>query len=99
MEKNMVYVDRDLQEIIPLFLKNREEDIQKLKKAVAEKNFDLIKILGHNMKGAGSGYGFHAVTQLGKALEEGAEKKDTDFVQSTVQDLEAYMGGVEIHYQ
>lgn len=99
MDEHIVSVDEELKEIIPQFLKNREEDVEKLKKALGEKDYHVIEILGHNMKGAGSGYGFHEVTRLGKALEEKAKKKEDSSIQAIIQELASYMDAVEIRYQ
>lgn len=99
MEKNKVYVDADLEDIVPMFLKNREEDIGKLKKAIEEKDISTLEFLGHNLKGAGSGYGFHKVSEIGLALEEAAQKEDYTLMKRLVEELEIYMSSVEIIYQ
>lgn len=94
-----VYVDRDLEEIIPQFLENRKQDIERLRRALYESDFSTVKFLGHNMKGSGSGYGFHEVSRIGLALEEASAKEETEEVQALVDELESYMGSVEIVYQ
>lgn len=99
MEKKIVYVDRDLEEIIPPFLKNREEDILRLNKALLESDFSTIKFLGHNMKGSGSGYGFHEVSRLGEALEKGAKEEDLILIKSLLIELKEYMEKVQIIYE
>lgn len=99
MTKHIVYVDEDLQEIIPQFLKNREEDLQKLKDAIARKDFESIQSIGHNLKGSGSGYGFHEVTRFGVALEDGAKEKDLSLLKLLVEEMADYMENIDIKYR
>lgn len=99
MEENRVYVDKDLEEIIPMFLENRREDIEKMKKALEERDSSTLTFLGHNLKGSGSGYGFHKVSEIGMALEEASLEEDFDLIKRLVKELETYMGSVEIVFQ
>lgn len=99
MEKEIVIIDKDLEELIPVFLRNRETDIQKLTKALDENDFETIRIIGHSMKGFGSGYGFHFVSELGKILEEAGENCDRKTTIESIQRLEQYFENIEIRYE
>ena len=67
-----VYADSDLMEIIPDFLDNRRDDVTTIDGAVGESDFETIRVLGHDMKGSGGGYGFDGITDIGHALEQAA---------------------------
>ena len=95
----IVVVDKDLQDLIPGFLKNRETDIEKLTKAIEEEDYETIRIIGHSMKGFGSGYGFHFVTEIGKVIEEAGLKKDLKKANESLERLKLYFANIEIRYE
>lgn len=99
MMKEIVVVDKDLQDLIPGFLKNRETDIEKLTKAIEEEDYETIRIVGHSMKGFGSGYGFHFVTEIGKVIEEAGLKKDLKKANESLERLKLYFANIEIRYE
>jgi HPt (histidine-containing phosphotransfer) domain-containing protein len=51
------------------------------------------------MKGAGGSYGFDAVTDIGKSLEEAAKNNNTEGIQRSVGELAAYLERVEVIYE
>ena len=61
-EKYVVYIDEDLEDLIPGFLDNRANDITEMSAALSRKDFESIKDFGHKMQGAGGGYGFDAIS-------------------------------------
>jgi len=48
------------------------------------------------MKGAGSMFGFQAITDIGAALEQAAKSADTDASRKWVGELSSYLDRVEI---
>lgn len=98
-EKIIVRVDPDLEEIVPRFLENRQEDIVAIGEALGQDDFETIRILGHSMKGAGGGYGFDAVTDLGREMEQAATDKKPEEIKRLVQELSSYMARVEVVYE
>jgi hypothetical protein len=51
------------------------------------------------MKGAGGSYGFDAITDIGKSLEQAAMAKDSGGIKQMVQELSAYLDRVEVVYK
>ena len=94
-----VSVDQDLKGLIPIFMNNREEDVEKLKELLAASDLERIKQLGHNLKGTGGGYGFDKNTEFGRQIEEAAKEEDEDSLEELIEDLEIYLEEVEITYQ
>lgn len=97
-DRIIVEVDQDLQEIIPAFLHNRANDIADLKKAVEVEQFEHIRIVGHTLKGIGSGYGFDLISDIGLALEQAAKSGNSVAITKTIQELETYLELVDIIY-
>jgi HPt (histidine-containing phosphotransfer) domain-containing protein len=96
--KILVKVDPDLADLIPGFLENRRKDVTAMQKALGAGDFETVRILGHSMKGAGGGYGFDAVTDIGAALEQAAKGRNADEIRLRVDDLSAYLDRVEVIY-
>ncbi|MFW6001527.1 MAG: Hpt domain-containing protein [Halanaerobium sp.] len=99
MAGNKVYVDPDLEFLIPKFLENREEDIKNLEKLLKESEFDQIRIIGHSMKGSGGGYGFDYLTEIGAQIEKEAELKNEEKISNLIAKLKKYLDNLEIVYQ
>ncbi len=94
-----VYVDQDLKPLIPRFLENRKQEIEEIKGAAEEENYDRIRELGHNFKGVGGGYGFDEITRLGKEIEEAAKHEELELIGQLINNLEDYLQQAEIIYQ
>ena len=98
-ENNRVYVDKDLKELIPMFLENRSQDISKLKNLLANKKYNEIEDLGHKIKGSGGGYGFDRVTNLGRKIEKTAALKNFSKLEALIDEFAEHMDKVEIIYE
>jgi len=97
-EKIVVNVDSDIEDLIPGFLENRQEDVKSIYDALEKEDYETIRILGHSMKGAGGGYGFDEITDIGRSIEESAEGKNQEEVKKWVINLSNYLDRVEIVY-
>lgn len=98
MSKNKVYIDSDLEFLIPQYLENREEDIKELEKLLKKSEFNQIRIIGHSLKGSGGGYGFDYLTELGSQIEKEAELKNEKNLKEITSQLKKYLDNLEIIY-
>jgi HPt (histidine-containing phosphotransfer) domain-containing protein len=96
MEKIIVQVDPDLEDLIPGYLQNRRQDMEAILQALEKQDFETIRILGHTMKGTGGGYGFDAISEMGRALEEAAKTRDTQAIKRELASLLDYLEAVEV---
>lgn len=94
-----VAVDRDLEDLIPGFLKRREEDLEKLRAAHAAGDLETVRVTGHSMKGTGGGYGFHGLSEIGAAIERAAKADDGATIATQIQALEDYLSRVEVRFE
>jgi len=98
-DKIIVNVDEDLEDLIPGFLENRVTDIDKLNSAVSENDSEILRSIGHSLKGVGGGYGFMKITEIGAEIESCAKLKDMDKIKCLIKELADYLDRVEIVYQ
>jgi HPt (histidine-containing phosphotransfer) domain-containing protein len=99
MAKIIVTIDADLEDLIPDYLENRRQDCQTVLQKLENGDYEGIRVLGHTMKGTGGGYGFDAITDMGRALEEAAKQPDPAAIRSVVAQLEDYLQAIEIVYR
>ena len=95
----VAYVDSDLMELIPGFLENRRQDARAVIEGVEQKDFEIIRVLGHDMKGSGGGYGFDAITDIGQSLEQAANDENPTEILKLAKELATYLERVEIVYE
>ena len=95
----IVTVARDLEDLIPVFLSNREKELATLQTAVSESDFAQLRHIGHRMKGVGTSYGFSEVSNLGKTIEDAAKVSDLAIIEATVQTYAAYLSRIEVVYE
>jgi PAS domain S-box-containing protein len=83
-------------DLIPVFLQNCRQNVIVMLDALDRGDFETVEILGHGMRGAGGSYEFQAITDIGAALEQAAERADTDASRKWVGELSRYLDRVEI---
>src|SRR5206468_4302466 len=77
-------------------IKQWGKDIAAMLDAVQRGDFETVRVLGHSMKGAGGGYGFDAITEIGAALEQAAKQRNAAEIRNRVQELSRYLDRVEV---
>ena len=96
--KIIVEVDRDLEDLMPLFWSSREQDLQGLAKGIDESDFNALRSIGHDMKGTGSSFGFHSVSEIGDLIEVAALANDLPTIQAQFATFKDYMSRIEISF-
>lgn len=94
-----VRIDLDLQDIVPVFLANRQKDIRTLRDALAQHDFETIRVLGHRMKGDGGGYGFDKISEIGGVMELAATRRDHPAIERHTSELEDFLARVTVVYR
>ncbi|MBF0370525.1 MAG: Hpt domain-containing protein [Magnetococcales bacterium] len=93
-----VSIDSDLEDITPGYLANRQKDLLNLPEALKNKDFSALQVIGHRMKGSGAGYGFDAITDIGRLIEMAARDQNEADIQKGIDDLRDYLDRVEVTY-
>jgi HPt (histidine-containing phosphotransfer) domain-containing protein len=94
-----VTVAKDLEDLIPTFMKNRRKELDSLRVALAAADFEQLRQLGHRMKGVGISYGFDRVSALGKSIEEGARRGDRALLEASIAQYGEYLSKVQVTYE
>jgi HPt (histidine-containing phosphotransfer) domain-containing protein len=94
-----VIVQKDLEDLIPVFMRNRHKELDSLRVALAAADFEQLRQLGHRMKGVGNSYGFTHVSTLGKRIEDGARSGDRASLQASVSEYHEYLSKVQVTYE
>lgn len=98
-EPVVVTVAKDLEDLIPTFMKNRGKEMEALKAALAAGDMEQLRQIGHRMKGVGISYGFEKVSVLGKQIEDGARATDRPGLEARLADYADYLSRVQIRYE
>ncbi|MET0515343.1 MAG: Hpt domain-containing protein [Nitrospiraceae bacterium] len=94
-----VYLDPDLEDIVPGFLENRRKDVETITSCVEKNDLATIRILGHRMKGDGGGYGFDSISTIGEVLEQAALRRDHATIRERINELANFLRRVEVVYK
>lgn len=92
-------VAKDLEDLIPVFVKNRSKEVDSLRAALAAGDFEQLKQLGHRMKGVGNSYGFGPISDFGKTVEDAAKSADAGAVGNCIDAYADYLAKVKIVYE
>ncbi len=98
LERIRIAVEPGMEDVVPSYLDKRRKEVPQYRQALANQDFDAIRMLGHKMKGTGAGYGFAELTAIGAALEQAALRADVPAILAKVEDLARYVEGVELEY-
>ena len=69
-----------------------------MRESLNNDDYKTILKIGHNIKGFGGGYGFGHISEIGKAIEEAAENKNTEEIQNWLNKLLNYLESIHIVY-
>ena len=94
-----VTVAKDLEDLIPTFMKNRHKELDVLRSALGAGDMGQLRQLGHRMKGVGNSYGFELVSTLGKQIEDGARIGDKPGLEARIAEYADYLARVKIVYE
>ena len=97
-KKLIIEVDSDLADLMPKFLANRQRELLQIEEAIDRADNDALRIIGHNMKGVGGGYGFGEITELGKRIEAAARSSDQTLLRRQLNEYKEYLSNLEVRY-
>ncbi len=100
IEKQPVYSsfadDEDFAELIEFFVEAIPERIESLRQGQQEQNWDQMKTVAHQLKGAGGGYGFEELSVHAAHLEQVCKQNDIDSLEGALEALIEYMNRIAV---
>jgi CheY-like chemotaxis protein len=89
-----IHLDKSILPLVPEYLENRKEDIQRIRLALEKKNFIAIEDLGHKMKGSGKCYGFETISMLGHRIEFFAKEHNSCEIEESIGQMQDYLSNL-----
>jgi len=69
-------VSPEIAALVPRYLASKLRQIEEARTSLAAKDFEPVRIFGHNLKGTGLGYGFPRIEEIGDEMEQAALDQD-----------------------
>lgn len=99
MDKIVVTCDADLDDIIPVYLKDRAAECPLIRQLAHSGDFGAVRTIAHGMKGSGGCYGFTRISEIGFHMETAAREGQLDGVLEQLGLLEEYLDRIEVCYE
>jgi len=94
----LVKIDSAIKNLIPSFLENRQLELDSVKRAILEANYEKLYQIGHNLRGVAGSFGFFDLAKLGDLLESSGERKDLHIAEQALRSMTVYLNEVQIEY-
>jgi len=91
------HVPPELADLVPEFLRNRQKQLEGLRRAVQAKDFDLLRDHANSMIGVGKPYGFPEVSSLGKRIDTSARERDAAAAADLIELYGYYLANVRVN--
>jgi len=98
LQPRVVWLEKDLEQLVTRFLRRKEAEVQRLRTALLEDDFDSIARAGHDLKGAGEGFGFPELSILGAKLELAARNRDKELLEAHFATMERYLKRIQVRF-
>jgi hypothetical protein len=99
IDKIIVYINPEIEELIPDYLTALQVNIEKIRFALKHDDYPTILRIGHNLRGEGGSYGFDLITEIGEIIESAAEERNAAEIYVQMCGLSSYLEKVEIVYK
>jgi HPt (histidine-containing phosphotransfer) domain-containing protein len=98
LQPRVVWLEKDLEELVQRFLSRKQGELDRLRSALSNADFGTIRALGHDLKGAGEGFGFPELSILGAKLELAAKASDVELISVHIATMERYLKRLQVRF-
>ena len=92
----IVRVNRIIADLVPGYLDARRSEITEIRRRIESRDLETLRVIGHQLKGSGEGYGFREITLLGAQIEDAAQGGDLRTIAEAADRLEHYVRSVTV---
>ncbi len=64
--------------VLPQYVANRRKDLESLRDALRSDDLEVVRVLGHDMKGTGESFGLPSISAIGASLEQAGRTDDME---------------------
>jgi len=94
-----VRVEKYLETLVNRFLARNREDLDRVRAALATRDFETIRRIGHDLKGAGEGFGFPELSAFGAALERAAIARNERALKEQLAAVEQFLSRLRVTFR
>jgi HPt (histidine-containing phosphotransfer) domain-containing protein len=98
-EKVKVLIDKDIEEIVPIFLDNRQKDLLEIETNLSANNLTVIEVIAHKLAGNAGSYGFSDMGLIGADMEAACQNQNIDEVKNLFDKYKNYLNNLVVEYK
>lgn len=98
MDKKIISIDKDLEDLVPTYLETRKKELVKLKELLNQNAAAEIAAIAHKLAGNAGGYGFQELTDIGRRLESAGKASDKSLMTKEIENIAQYLDSVEVKF-
>lgn len=87
-------IDPIVRPLVPRYLDNRRRELVKLEALLAEGKFPELRVIGHDLRGSGGGYGLPTLSALGGRIEDAALAGDGASIGDCIAQIRSFLDRV-----
>ena len=92
----LVAEDLSFADLVTEFVDGLDARAQAIQEAIDAQALDTVKSLSHQLKGAGGGYGYPALSETAAKLEQRAQTEDVARCQEVLDELRSLLTRIEV---
>lgn len=98
MDKKIITIDKDLEDLVPTYLETRKKELLKLKDLLNQNAAAEIAAIAHKLAGNAGGYGFQELTDIGRRLEAAGKASDKAQMVKEIDNISQYLEAIEVKF-
>ena len=78
------------------YMEIRRRELDELEAAIADRDSESVRLLGHKLKGTGASFGFDHLTEWGALIELAGRDEDLDQAATVTEEVRHFIENVDI---
>lgn len=90
-------IPKDLLVFIPDYVSRRHVDVTELKRSLEAKDFQMMREIGHKLKGHGRSYGFERISSIGHLVVEACDSNSQELALRAINLLDQELARIDAY--